>query len=251
MNVALDHLTAIIVGTVLLGGLLVLQQRHQLAAVEAAQQYRAQALASELTTTLEREIENIRSRSETERAFAIVDGDAIEPGAPTYRFRILRDATDSYTEEFSFPTVATPDALSASGVAIVRYLVEPTGATARVDGADRPLYTVTRDEFVRGGDVRTTGVFERVVDFDVTGLAGLTPADQVRHEAEVDPVPPRVRVEIEFAPERLADRAADQAAPAATSVRYARSLRVPAASGDRSAAFDTTTPGGIRAFPAD
>ena len=249
MNVILDHLTAIVVGTVLLGGLLVLQQRHQQSAVEAAQRYRAQALASELTTTLEREVENIRSRAETERAFEIVGGRAIEPGAPTYRFRILRDATDSYTEELSFPTASAPDGLGSSGVAIVTYRVEPTGETVRIDGADRPLYTATRYEFVRGGAVRTTAAYERIVDFDVTGLAGLQPDDQVRDAPVVDPVPPRMRLEIEFAPELVTARAADQAAPEATSIRYARSLRVPAAPGRR--AFDTTSPGGIRAFPAD
>ena len=246
MTFLLDHLIAVVVGTVLLGALLVLQQRDQLSAVEASQRYRSQALAAEMTTSLEREVENIRSRAETERAFQIVDGDAVAPGAPTYRFR-LRQATGTdggrYTSEFSFPTVAPFNSLDPSGVMVVTYRVEPMGETARIDGRDRPLYRSTRYEYHRGGGLKQTTVHERLVDVDVTVL---TDEGEVAEANELSLSPPRVHLELAFAPELVGAASSDQAAPAATSTRYARSVRVPAASAPAGTdPIDTSAPGGI------
>ena len=97
MTFLLDNLTAVIVGTVLLGALLVLQQRGQQKAVEAAQRYRAESMVAELATTVERELENARGRAETERAFAVVTGEG-SLGADTYRFRLRRATASDGTE---------------------------------------------------------------------------------------------------------------------------------------------------------
>ncbi|PAP78454.1 hypothetical protein [Rubrivirga marina] len=236
MTFVIDNLIAIVVGSVLLGGLLVLQQRQQHAAIEATQRYRAQAFASEMTSSVEREIENARSRAETDRFFAVGAGGQVGPD--TYRFRLRRDATGEYTEAFEFPTASNPDALSASGTMVVAYRATPTGDSARVDGVVRPLLEITRYEYRRGVGAVETGTYGRVLDFDVTALADADGG--MIAEAEVlDPVPPRVSLTIVFAPETAGARASDQAAAPAYSLRYARTIRIPGA---------TALPGG---FPVD
>lgn len=247
MTFLLDHLIAIVVGTVLLGALLILQQRGQQSAIEATQRYRAQAMASEMTGVLEREIENIRSRAETERTFASspAAGDA---GPGTYRFRLRRDPTDAYTTVFEFPTTTDPNSLGASGTMIVGYHTAPTGQTIQIDGADRPLLRVTRYQYERGGDVVQTGVYDRVVDIDVTALTDGGEED----EGEGLDAPPRVSLTVRFAPELTPLRAADQGAAPLHSIRYARSIRIPAASAaPGTSPVDMTVAGGIPDdFPA-
>lgn len=250
MTFVLDNLIAIVVGSVLLGGLLILQQRNQQAAVEATQRYRAQAMASDMTASLEREIENVRSRAETERAFAVGAGGSLGPD--TYRFRLRRDAADEVTTVFEFPTAADPNSLTASGTMIVGYHTTATGDSVHVDGADRPLYRVTRYQFERGGPVRQTSVYERVIDFDVAAMAGATNGGGDTEVERLDPAPPRVTLTVRFAPELVEMRASDQASAPLYSIRYARSIRIPAAAIEAgSTPVDLTEDGGIPDdFPA-
>jgi uncharacterized protein YoaH (UPF0181 family) len=228
MTFLIDNLIAIVVGSVLLSGLLVLQHRQQQTAIEATQRYRAQSFASDLTATVEREIENARSRAETERAFAIGAGGQIGPA--TYRFRLRRDATDAYTELLEFPTASDPDALNASGTMIVSYRVTPTGDSARVDGAVVPLLSLARYEYHRGGRAVHTGTYHRVLDFDVVALTGASLDGGMVSAAEIlETVPPRVSLTVVFAPESAGVRASDQAAAPVHSLRFGRSVRIPGA----------------------
>lgn len=252
MTFLLDNLTAVIVGTVLLGALLVLQQRGQQKAVEAAQRYRAESMVAELATTVERELENARGRAETERAFAVVTGEG-SLGADTYRFRLRRatasDGTE-YTSLVSFPTLLRPNQLSASPVGVVSYHVEETGETARVDGRDRPLLRATRYEFPRGGPLRRTAVYERLVDVDVVALgAGGSETDATDAFSET---PVRIRLAIESAPEVTRALTTEGAGPL-TAIRHGRTVRIAGGSTTTagSTPVDLSVRGGIPALPGD
>lgn len=252
MTFFLDNLTAIIVGTVLLGALLVLQQRGQQKAVEATQRYRSEALVAELASTIERDLENARSRAETERSFAI-DAAVGSLGADVYRFRLRRataaDGT-AYTSLVSFPTLLRPNQLSASPVGVVSYHVEETGETAMVDGRQRPLLRATRYEWPRGGPLRQTAVYERLVGLDVVALgAGGAETDETLAFGES---PVRVRLTLEAAPEVTRALTTEGAGPL-TAIRHGRTIRIvggttPAAG---TAPVDATTRGGIPALPGD
>ncbi|WP_412062155.1 hypothetical protein [Rubrivirga sp. IMCC45206] len=254
MQFLIDHLIAIVVGSVLLSGLLVLQLRGNDAAITATAQYRTQMSTGSFATTLEREIENMRSRTETENAFAASALPSLG-GGEAYRFR-LRTADDGeggvYTSQFSFPTLTAPDAFGASAIIIVSYLVEPTGQTTTVDGRERALYRATRHEFRRGGPVVWTDVIDGIVDFDVTMFPTGGPPEGERQNVGADmataETPPRVQVELRTAPSFGVTRTGQ----AATSTRHARSIRIPAAmAAARPTVPDATTPGGIPLLPGD
>ena len=246
MTFLLDNLTAIVVGTVLIGALFVLQQRGQQTAVAAVQLQQAQTQANTFTTAVERELENARSRAETERIYQVASG-ASRFGTDRYRFGI-RQATASdgtvYTSQLVFPTHSDPDALDASPIQTVIYEVTETTGTARVDNRDRPLLEVARFEFPRGGPLRRTGVYTRIVDFDVTAFAA--DGTEVTAQAQMAETPVRVHVELRFAPDVVRQQTSDQARDMVTSTRLARTARVTGAlaqTGD--APVDATLPGGL------
>ncbi|WP_420456609.1 hypothetical protein [Rubrivirga sp.] len=252
MTFLLDNLTAVVVGTVLIGALFVVQQRAQQSAVEAVQQDRAHAHASGLATTIERELENARSRAETEAAFQRGPG-GTPLGDSTYRFRLRQEtAADGtvFTSHLSFPTLSAPDSLGVSPVYVVAYHVEDTGARAQVDGRDRSLLRATRYEFARGGPLRETATVERLVDFDVTAVAADgTPTSTAATMAQT---PPHLRFDLRYAPEVVAQKTSDQGRGEVTSTRHARTVRVLAAGATSGTApVVTATPGGIPPLPGD
>ncbi len=251
MTFLLDNLTAVVVGTVLIGALFVVQQRSQQSAIEAVQQDRAQAHAGGLATTIERELENARSRPETEAAFRIEAGGS-QVGTDTYRFH-LRQATAAdgtvFTSHLSFPTLSDPAALGGSPLTVVTYEVEETGEVARVDGRDRPLLQITRYTFGRGGPLRRTATVGRLVAVDVTATA----ADGSTSVAgPMASTPVRVHVELRVAPESVARKTSDQRRDPASTTRHARTARVLAATAlSGTAPVDVTRPGGIPPLPGD
>ena len=99
MSSIFDHITAILVGAVLVGALLFVQMRRQESAVLTTVRNRVEMQTTQFVDVLRRDVENIRTRRQAERAFG------------TYRFSIDREVgTDgeTYTRVLSFPTVKDP-----------------------------------------------------------------------------------------------------------------------------------------------
>jgi len=239
MTFLLDHLTAVVAGTVLIGALVAFQMRASADAVEAVEAYREGARAAELSTVLDRELENARSRSTTEAAYAVTAGGAAT-GAAAYRFSLRRARTadgTEYTSQAAFPTLADPASLSASPVEMVVYRVEPSGETARVDGRDRPLLRATRYEYPRGGPLRETGTFEGLVDFDVAAV-GAGGVEML--VGEFASTPTRLRYELRQA-----------TADGGASTAHGRTLRALAAALPGAHPVDEAAPGGLPALPGD
>ena len=261
MTFLLDNIIAVVVGTVLIGALFIVQQRGQQSAVDATQRYQAQKHASELVTVVQREVENLRSRTATRRAFALRQDDAGRP-ADTYRMRLLQKTGadgEPYTAQFSFPTldfeILDPDDPTGSrvitGVVLVTYRVEPTADVAVIDGRQRPLYTITGSVYRRGDAAPEDGsVYEGVVDFDVTAF--LPDGTQVTDQSLIDPAPTRVHVTLVTAPVRAAARTVDQASTPLTSTRYARTVRaIGATAAGGTAPVNVSKSGGIPALTSD
>lgn len=163
MSAIFDHLIAIIVGAVLVGTLLFVQMRRQEASVETTVRNRVEWQASEFLSAFQRDIENMRTVAQTRHAFGFD------------RYRIQRaTGTDgtTYTSQFTFPTLAEPDAGVTSPVAIVSYEMTPTGETVRVGTVNRPTYAVTRYEYRRGGTTVATGGAVGVLELNVIALLG-------------------------------------------------------------------------------
>ena len=249
MTFIIDNLIAIVVGTVLLVGLLVVQQRGQQRAVEASTRYRTQQLASGFVATLQRDIENGRSHSDTNDAFEQKPGSSMIAGSvTTQRFSVVRSADGTYTERLTFPTLADPERFTASAIQIVHYFVEPTGETREVGGVARPVLRATRYVYPRGGPIRVEGGVGELVGFDVTAFAA--DGSAITDRAWVDPVPARIQFEVEMAVDLPEQLASDQASGSDfASTRHARTVRVAsAATRGGSSAVDATEDGGIPPF---
>lgn len=246
MAFILDNLIAILVGTTLLVALVFVQQRGQQSAIDATSRYQSQRMASGLASTIERDVENIRTRAQTQTAFGGTSG------TTTYRFSLRRETgTDgeTYTSQFAFPTLLDPSLGDDSPVMMVTYHVEPTGESALVDGVDRPLYQVTRYEFERGGTVQAQGTTSGLVDFEVTAFRPDGTPFQV--DDVINDTPPRVQVELVMAPDRPEARTGDQAMTSSFGTsRHARTIRVRGATARGGLPpVDLTKPGGIPELP--
>ncbi len=245
MAVFLDNLTAIIVGTTLLVALLFVQQRGQQRAVEASTRYQAQQLTGGFATTMERDVDNIRTRAQTDSAFA--------GGARTYRFSLRRAVgTDgeTYTSQFTFPTLLEPALGLDSPVAIVAYHVEPSGEIARIGGTSHPLYRATRYVYERGGAIAPTGSLDGIVDFEVTAYDET--GAPITDEATLDPTPPRVHLNLVTAVGLPTQSSGDQANTGFVASRHARTVRVAGANATGGTPpVDTSAPGGIPPLPGD
>lgn len=242
----LDNLTAIVVGTTLMVGLLFVQQRGQQSAVEATTRYRAQQMTTAFATTVERDVDNVRTQAQTEAAF---EGDD-----PAYRFT-LRRATgadgNAYTRQFTFPTLLDPAEGLDSPIVIVTYHVTPTGEQVRIGGDLHPLYQATRHVYQRGVGLTQTGTLTGIVDFDITAYdAGGTPIE----EREVlTPTPLLVHVDLVTAVDLPTRRAGDQTTPnALATARHARTVRVTGASSTGGLPTNiSSAAGGIPPLPGD
>ncbi len=201
MSAILDHLTAILVGAVLVGALLVVQMRRQESAVATTVQNRVEYQTGEFLSVVQRDAENIRTRRQTEHAFG------------AYRFTVRRAAgTDgeTYTSQLSFPTLANPALGAASPVALVTYRMTPTGETVRVGASLRPTYRIVRFAYTRAGGQVETGGAVGVLDFDAFLVRD--DGSEQTDEQTVDPVPAQVRVAVMTAAPAQSRRTRDQAA---------------------------------------
>ena len=256
MSVVLDHLTAFLVGSVLLVALVALQQRGQQGAVEATLRYRNHTAAAGFLDAVERDVENIRTMSQMGAAFG---GDGV---TDSLAFSVQQGlGTDGrlYTSQFAFPTLAAPPEDRGAPtdprgeVAIVVYHVTPTGHSIDVDGTDRPTYRARRYVYRRGDAAPAeSGGSADLVDFDVTLFRAGVP-DTVN--TDVAEIPSRVHVAVVAATALPARRAGDQAATTTAAVtRHARTVYVANAAAGGSAQdpdVDDSLPGGIPALPGD
>lgn len=142
MSFLLDHLSAFLVGASLLVGLLFVQQRGRQTAVEATVRYRTEVQTASFVEGLTRDLENARTREQARAALGLYERrtdarDLTERALGVY-------GTPERTDWIEFVTLADPEAGDGSPLVAVAYKMEPTGATARVRGADRPLYQVVR-----------------------------------------------------------------------------------------------------------
>lgn len=239
MSVLLDNLTAILVGSTLLVAMLVVQHRGQQSAVDATVRYQSQVYTAEFLSVLERDVENIRTMAEMEAAF----------GATQFVHR--RQATAqgrTYTRQFAFPTLLDPDSGVASEVALVTYVVAPTGHAVWTPDGDLPTYQATRYVYTRGAAGHlVSGGSGPLVDFDVrlVDAAGATIND-----ANIATTPPEVRLQVVAAARVPARRTGDQEATASTLTRHARTIRVLSAWATGGAPpVDTMAPAGIPPLP--
>ena len=227
MTFLLDHLTAVLVGGTLLVALLVVQQRGQQGAAEAALRYQNQTLASSFLDTVERDVEDIRSEAEAKRAF---DGST--------RFSVRQETGPDgtvYTSQFAFPTLARDESEEPDTVIVVVYEVEPTGRTVLVDDVERPTYRAQRYEYRRGQPAAVAvGGSGDLLDFDVTLRRRVRKSpgpgfedSEVTDDDTVDGTPTRVHVALVAAAPLPEQRAHDQSGATLTAAsRHARTVRV-------------------------
>ncbi|HEX8386118.1 MAG TPA: hypothetical protein VF576_08040, partial [Rubricoccaceae bacterium] len=156
----LDHLTAVVAGVVLLGALLVLQQRDRLARVEATLADAARARAENALDVVARDTDNLLPRAQS---------DVFLGGA--YRTRVV--GTADGTAEYTLATFVRDAPSGADAPAVVRYTLVPTGDTALVAGRAVPLHRLRRQTDRGAGFDAGLVVSESVADFSVAfGDAG-------------------------------------------------------------------------------
>lgn len=225
MAAIFDHLTAIIVGTVLVGTLLFVQMRRQESAIETTVRNRVEWQADEFLSVVQRDLENMSTPAQARHAFG---SDRF-----TIRRRLMADGVTGYTQQISFPTLAVPQDGAASPLAIVSYEMTPTGETVRVGETDRPTYRITRYEYRRGGSVQPTGGAEGLLEFNVLGIerdGGEIGDDPGLDVTGRDVITPQVKVALMAAAPLPARRASDQQTRTMmNAVRRATTVRVTSA----------------------
>lgn len=241
MSAILDHLTAILVGAVLVGALVFVQMRRQETAVQTTVRNRVEMQTGEFLAVLQRDAENVRTRRQTEQAFG------------AYRFSVRRATGpdgETYTKQLSFPTLLDPSQGSASPVALITYEMTPTGETVRVGASRRPTYGVVRHEYTRGGGSRTTGGAVGILDLDVM-LVGDDGAETSSDDV-VDPIPSQVRIAVMAAAEGALRRASDQTTTTPmNATRRATTVRVIGATASEGLPPVQPGPAGIPSLPGD
>jgi len=160
MTAIFDHLTAIVVGVVLLGSLLVLQTRDRLGRVEATLADAARARSEAVLDVVARDTDNLLPRAQSD----------VFLGGP-FRTRVVR--TDSVTTEYTLATFVRDTPSGADAPAVVRYTLTATGTQATVAGRSVPLYRLLRQVDRGAGFDAGVPLGESVSDFSVAfGRAG-------------------------------------------------------------------------------
>ncbi len=182
MLTIIDHLGAVLVGTVALVIVLALSIRGREDAVETAVGHVTQQRAHAFVRVLERDVENMRPEAETRAAIG------------SYTCAVTRDGSGRL-ESFTFPTLLDPDRGSSSPIGHVTYRSESTGDSVRVAGQLRPLLSIVRYQDDGTGEVPGGGSGDVVVDIDVMLFARQSGAAASTCPADLS----RVRVELQAA----------------------------------------------------
>lgn len=200
-----DHLTAIVVGTVLLVALVAVQQRARFQANDAVSRYAMEQQNQAFIETLRRDFENMRTRKQAIDSLGY------------YQFRLNRTktsypsgATDWNTSTFTFPTLADPALGAASPIVQVSYRLEHTGIWVGPYDTGRWAFEMVRyvEDGSGSGFVRTGGSAPnlRKIEVDLWRRDGAK--STWAHDA---PDPVRVKIDLETTTDLPPDRiTADQ-----------------------------------------
>ncbi|NNF58843.1 MAG: hypothetical protein HKN04_11455 [Rhodothermaceae bacterium] len=191
----LDHLAAVLIGSVILVVLMLMQQRTRQHTVEATVNQVVQARAHAFVRLLERDVENMRTEAQALNALG------------TYTCAVSRD-TSGRTTAFTFPTLLDPDQGPTSPVGHVTYRLEAAGDSVRVGEAISPLFRIVREEDDGSITMTAGGSGETIVGFDVALFALRSAAPTFTCPDNLS----RVRLEVQAAVEGPAQQAADQRA---------------------------------------
>lgn len=156
MTVIFDHLTAIIVGVVVLLALATLQIRDRLAAVEGAVTDASESQAISALDVVSTDLENTMSET-----MALEDIGA-------YRCRLTRSPDGQRTTAVEVPTLARRTAGAPPRPAHVRYELVPEGDAVRVARQSLQRYSLTRAVDWGDGYRPAATVAQSLTDFDVT-----------------------------------------------------------------------------------
>lgn len=198
MTAIFDHLTAIIVGGVLLLALLTLQQRSRTSAIETSVHHRAQTHATQMTSILERELENARNREQAEHTLGY------------YQFKIERSSAGANTGRLVFQTLTSPEEGEASPVQTVAYVLEPSSERVQIDGEDRRTFRLTRYT-ERSGSYEPTGSLSGVTGFEVKSGSGIT-------SGSFGVLPEKIHFSVEVASAGTTHRSGDQRRVSSTNI---------------------------------
>ncbi len=133
MHVLLDHISAVIVATVLFISLIAVVNRNRQNTVELQIGQMVEKQAFSFARTIERDLENMRSKEQTETTL----------GRPEECF-LERDAAGNVTH-LLFPTLEDPSAGVASNIVHVEYrLIAEDSTTIDVHGAFMQVYRMER-----------------------------------------------------------------------------------------------------------
>ncbi|MEL6444077.1 MAG: hypothetical protein AAF089_07325 [Bacteroidota bacterium] len=211
MHVLLDHLSAIIVGTVLLLALLVFQMRERLNSVDEAMRYELQTRGEAVMTSLGQDLNNL-----------VTEGDAGDMGlAPSGC--VLERHSDGVVRSIQCPgLIETEPGNKEPGT--VRYWTQPAGRSYTVGDSVRTAYVLHRDiDTFMGAD--TQPVADAVIGFDVT-LFGASGAPVTDGAAPADLY--ALRLNVELASQGTAALTSDQASERQINVaRFGHTVRPP------------------------
>ena len=152
MTVQLDHLIAIVVGALVFGALVVLQQRDATAEVEGVLNHAARGVAGAALDVVGQDAENALTRPQ-----ATADGIG-------FATAVAHDGDRTTAATFTSLVRTSPTAFAP---ATVRYALEDAGSTVAVGDDDVAVHRLTRT--VDGGAPVVVG--QNIVDFDVAFVA--------------------------------------------------------------------------------
>ena len=188
MSSFLDHLTAVVAGTVVLLTLMTLQTRDRVEVVEGTVSDVARKLATSTADVLAQEFDNALSEP---MARAALGG---------YRCRLVRDATNERTSTVEVPAYVRTTQGGAAVPAHVQYRLQDTGRTVAVGGRTLRTYRLLREVDRGSGYAAATVIADGVVDFDVKfrgrateTFAGAPPLrfSQIEFQVVIATPPPR------------------------------------------------------------
>lgn len=149
MAVILDHITAILVGTSLLGVLIFVQQRGQQTAVDNSIHHSVQTQSFSIAETLERDLENIRNSD--------ISGQ---------RAHVQRSGGN--TSVLRFVTLEDPSLGETSPLIAVAYRLEDTYQQVLVNGTPETVYRLGRYVNDGSGFTFKGGSTETLTGFDAS-----------------------------------------------------------------------------------
>ncbi len=136
MHVLLDHISAVLVASVLFVSIFTLTNRNRQNAVEMQIGQIVQEQAYAFSKIIERDLENIRSNKQVINAL----GSSFDV-KETCKYEINEEGQ---TEFIRFATLESPNAGSVSGIVFVEYHLEPADTVITIQDEEHEIFKVTR-----------------------------------------------------------------------------------------------------------